>query len=144
MANAGTILKAAGGVVATTLTILSALKENPQLADGVNKTFDKIKSATNSQNPKLRFDGKIKAIEACADAVDEAFPGSPEPENWRRKAKALQMRGELAWTANHGKAKKKAMQALNAETADLLESVNQRLVAMTGDEHSATELPPAS
>lgn len=143
MANAGVILKAAGGVVATTVTILSALRENPQLADGLNKTIDKIKSATNSQNPKLRFEGKVKAIEACADAVDETFPGAPEPEIWRRKAKALQVRGELAWSANHGKARRKAMHALNEETASLLQGVNERLVAMTNDVHPHSELPPA-
>ena len=131
MVNAGTILKAAGGVVAATATLITLLKDNPQLSDGLNSTIDKIKSATNSENPKLRFDGRIKAIETCADAVEESFPELTEPADWRRKASALRMRGELAWNANEGKHRKKAMTALNAETATVLEAVNARLVELT-------------
>lgn len=131
MANVGMIIKAAGGVVAVTATLVSLLKDNPQLSDGLNSTIDKIKTATNSENPKLRFDGRIRAIEACADAVAESFPGLTEPEEWRRKASTLRMRGELAWNANEGKPRKKAMLALNAETATVLEAVNARLMELT-------------
>lgn len=143
MSKVGVIVKAAGGVVAVTATLLSLLKENPQLSDGVNSTMDKIKSATNSDNPKLRFDGRIAAIEACADAVAENFPELPEPEQWRRKASALRMRGELAWNANEGKDRKKAMSALNEETAAVLESVNARLTDLTAatDEQPVIDQP---
>lgn len=131
MANVGMIIKAAGGIVAATATLVSLLKDNPQLSDGLNSTIDKIKTATNSENPKLRFDGRIRAIEACADAVAESFPALTAPEEWRRKAATLRMRGELAWNANEGKARKKAMRALNAETATVLEAVNARLAELT-------------
>lgn len=143
MSKVGVIVKAAGGVVAVTATLLSLLKENPQLSDGVNSTLGKIKSATNSDNPKLRFDGRIAAIEACADAVAENFPELPEPDQWRRKASALRMRGELAWNANEGKDRKKAMSALNEETAAVLESVNARLTDLTAatDEQPVIDQP---
>ncbi|MCC2594060.1 hypothetical protein LKO27_11650 [Tessaracoccus sp. OS52] len=131
MASASTIIKAATGVIATTVTILGALRENPQLADGLNKTIEKLKAATNSENPKIRFDGKLAAIEACADAVEENFPHATEPPTWRAQAKALRMRGELAWSANEGAARKKAMRALTAEATGLLEKVNDRLVNLT-------------
>ena len=97
MVNVGTIIKAAGGVVAATATLITLLKDNPQLSEGLNSTIEKIKSSTNSENPKIRFDGRIKAIETCADAVEESFPELTEPADWRRKASALRMRGELAW-----------------------------------------------
>lgn len=141
MGKVGTIVKAAGGVVAVTATLLGLLKENPQLSQGLNSTIDKIKSATNSDNPKLRFDGRIAAIETCANAVAENFPELPEPEQWRRKASALRLRGELAWNANSGKARKKAMSALNEETAAVLEAVNTRLTDLTkaASEHQAVD-----
>lgn len=144
MSKVGTIVKAAGGVVAVTATVLSVLKENPQLSQGLNSTIDKIKSATNSDNPKLRFDGRIAAIETCADAVAENFPELPEPEQWRRKASALRMRGELAWNANQGKTRKKAMSALNEETAGVLEAVNARLIDLTTTTTEHPGIKPSS
>ena len=42
----------------------------------------------------------------------------------------LRMRGELAWNANIGKARRKAMKALNTETAEVLAQVNERLAAL--------------
>lgn len=144
MANVGTIIKAAGGIVAATATLVTLLKDNPQLSDGITSTLDKIKTATNSDNPKLRFDGRIKAIETCADAVEENFPGLPEPEEWRRKAATLRMRGELAWSANEGKHRKKAMTALNAETATVLESVNGRLIELTENKAPAKGIDPSA
>lgn len=131
MANASTIIKAAGAVVATTVTILGALRDNPQLSEGFNATLNKIKSATNSENPKIRFDGKLTAIEACADAVEENFPDAVEPELWRALTKTLRMRGELAWSANEGGARKKAMKALTAEATEVLQQVNDHLVTLT-------------
>ena len=127
MSKLGIFVKAAGGVIATTITLLSALRENPQTADGIDRAVNKLKSATNSENPKLRFDAKISAIEVAADAVEETFPHAVEPEGWRRQAKALRTRGELAWNANTGKARRRAMKAVNAETAELLAVINGRL-----------------
>lgn len=131
MGKVGVIIKAATGVVAATATLISLLKDNPQLTDGFSSTVEKVKTATNSDNPKLRFDGRIKAIETCADAVNENFPELTEPTEWRRKASTLRVRGELAWNSNQGQARKKAMTALNAETAAVLEQVNERLAKLT-------------
>ena len=137
-------MKAAGGIVAATATLISVMKENPQLSEGLNSTIDKIKSATNSENPKIRFDGRIKAIETCADAVAENFPDLAEPSDWRRKAAALRMRGELAWNANEGKRRKKAMLSLNAETASVLEEVNARLTALTEESQEPPVITPSA
>lgn len=133
MAKASTLIKTAGGIIGTTVTLLTALRENPQLSEGAKAAIDKVKELSNQENPKLRFDAKIKAIEACADAVEETFDGASEPEQWRERARSLRMRGELAWTANHGKQRRRAMRALNEETADFLEQVNGRLVEMTNE-----------
>lgn len=143
MNKVGVIVKTAGSVVAVTATLLGVLKENPQLSKGLNSTIDKIKAATNSENPKLRFDGRIAAIEACADAVAENFPELAEPDQWRRKASALRMRGELAWNANSGKERKKAIAALNEETAAVLEMVNKRLTHLTEDVDRHTVIDPS-
>ncbi len=131
MGKVGVIVKAATGIVAATTTVVTLLKDNPQLTEGFSSTVDKIKSATNSDNPKLRFDGRIQAIDTCADAVAANFPELTEPAEWRRKASTLRVRGELAWNANQGKARKKAMAELNAETAVVLEEVNARLAQLT-------------
>ena len=144
MGKVGVIIKAAGGIVAATATLISVMKENPQLSEGLNSTIDKIKSATNSENPKIRFDGRIKAIETCADAVAENFPDLAEPSDWRRKAAALRMRGELAWNANEGKRRKKAMLSLNAETASVLEEVNARLTALTEESQEPPVITPSA
>lgn len=131
MANASTIIKAAGAVIATTVTVLGALRDNPQLSDGFNATINKIRNATNSENPKIRFDGKLTAIEACADAVQDNFPEAVEPELWRALTKTLRMRGELAWSANEGGARKKAMKVLTTEATEVLQQVNEHLVSLT-------------
>lgn len=120
----------ASGVIAATATLLGALRENPQLAEAVDGAVDKLKRATNSDNPKLRFEAKLNAIEVAALAVEETFPSAGEPAGWRRQAQALRMRGELAWSANTGQARRKAMKSLNAETAEVLAQVNERLAAL--------------
>ncbi|MGO1384793.1 MAG: hypothetical protein ACTHWA_03700 [Arachnia sp.] len=137
MVKVGVIIKAATGVVAATATLVSLLKDNPQLTDGFSSTVEKIKSATNSENPKLRFDGRIQAIETCADAVEANFPELTDPAEWRRRASTLRVRGELAWNANQGKSRKKAMTDLNAETARVLEGVNARLAQLSTPETEA-------
>lgn len=142
MGKVGIIIKAASGVVAATATLLTLLKDNPQLSDTLNSTVEKVKAATNSSNPKLRFDGRITAIEACADAVAENFPDLTEPERWRRKASALRMRGELAWSANRGKVRKKAMTALNEEVAAVLRDVNERLADLTASDTDTPMIDP--
>ena len=40
------------------------------------------------------------------------------------------MRGELAWHSNNGGARRKAMKALDAETAEVLAQVNERLTQL--------------
>lgn len=130
MANVRVILKTAGSVLAATVTVLTALKENPQLSEGVSKALEKIKAAMSSRNPRVRFDAKITAIQACADAVEEEFQRTEEAAEWRRAAAALRMRGDLAWDARSGKARRLAMKAANAETEALLEKMNTRLVEL--------------
>lgn len=120
----------ASGVVAATATLLGALRENPQLAEAVDGAVDRLKKSMNSENPKLRFEAKLHAIDVAADAVAETFPHAVEPSGWRRQAQALRLRGELAWSANTGKARRKAMKALNGETAEVLAQVNERLAAL--------------
>lgn len=137
MSKIGVFVKTAGGVIATTATLIGALRENPQIAKGVDEAFAKLKSSANSANPKLRFDAKLSAINVAADAVEETFPGSPEPAGWRRQAQALRVRGELAWSANTGRDRRKAMKALNAETQELLSSINERLATL----QTRVELP---
>ncbi|MDO5678407.1 MAG: hypothetical protein Q4G35_12980 [Propionibacteriaceae bacterium] len=124
------IVTTASGVIAATATLLGALRENPQLAEAVDGAVDKLKKSMNSENPKLRFEAKLHAIEVAADAVAETFPQSQDPSAWRRQAQALRMRGELAWNANTGKARRKAMKALNRETAEVLAQVNERLALL--------------
>lgn len=131
MANLGTILKTAGSVLAASAAILATLKENPQLTEGATKALDKVKAATNSQNPKLRFEAKLAAIDACADAVEANFGDHEEASKWRREAAALRVRGDLTWHAHHGKQRRKAMRLLNEETTVVLAHINERLTQLT-------------
>lgn len=144
MGRVGVIIKAATGVVAATATLASLLKDNPQLTEGFSATVEKLKSATNSDNPKLRFDARIQAIETCADAVAENFPNLTEPEQWRRRAATLRMRGELAWSANSGKDRKKAMTAINEEVASVLQDVNARLTELTTPTTEQSVIDPST
>ena len=130
MSKISVFIKTATGVIATSIALLTALRENPQISETIDSAVEKLKTSTNSDNPRLRFDAKISAIEAVADAVDETFPTATEPEGWRRQAKALRMRGALAWDSNSGKARRKAMKHLNQETAEVLAGVNARLVEL--------------
>lgn len=131
MASASTIIKAATSALAASAALLTALKENPQLADGAKTALEKIRSATDSQNPRLRFEAKIAAIEACADAVEVQFPGAAEVTEWREAAAALKLRGNLTWDANHGRRRKLEMRKLNDATTKLLERINARLAELT-------------
>lgn len=140
MSKFGIIVKTATGVIATTATLLTALRENPQIAKGIDDAVGKLKASANSENPKLRFDAKLGAINVAADAVEAEFPGAREPEGWRRQAQALRVRGELAWSANTGKDRRKAMKALNAETAELLSAINERLATL----QQPTEIEPSA
>lgn len=131
MANLGMIIRTAGSVLAASAAILATIKENPQLAEGATKALDKVKSATNSQNPKLRFEAKLAAIDACADAVETNFGNVEEAGNWRREAAALRVRGDLTWNAHQGKERRAAMRGLNEETAQVLARINERLTQLT-------------
>ncbi|WP_040283555.1 hypothetical protein [Tessaracoccus massiliensis] len=124
------IVTTASGVIAATATLLNALRENPQLSESIDGAVGKLRSSMNSENPKLRFEAKLNAIDVAATAVEETFPYATEPSGWRRQAQALRMRGELAWSANTGKARRKGMKALNAETAEVLSQVNERLAEL--------------
>ena len=132
MGKVGVFIKTASTILATSVALLTAMRENPQIAEGIDSAIDKLKKATNSQNPKLRFDAKLAAIVAAADAVEQTFPGAAEPAGWRRQAQALRVRGELAWHSNTGGHRRKAMKALNAETAEVLSQVNARLIDLQG------------
>ena len=130
MSKLGIIIKTTGAAVATTVTLVSALRENPQIAKSLDDLVGKLKSATDANNPKIRFDAKMAAIDTAADAVELAFPEATEPAGWHRHAQALRVRGELIWGANSGGTRRKAMKALNAETAELLEQINQRVASL--------------
>ncbi len=131
MANLGTILKTAGSVLAASAAILATLRENPQLTEGATKALNKVKAATDSQNPKLRFEAKLAAIDACADAVEANFGKNEEAGTWRREAAALRVRGDLTWNAHHGKQRRRSMRALNEETSTVLAHINERLAQLT-------------
>ncbi|GAA4901330.1 hypothetical protein GCM10025789_20010 [Tessaracoccus lubricantis] len=137
------ILTTASGVIAATTALLGALRDNPQISESIDGAVAKLKEATNSENPKLRFEAKLNAIDVAAEAVEETFPQAVEPNGWRRQAQALRMRGELAWNANSGKARRRAMKALNAETAEVLASVNERLMQFQATPTEVTDGPTA-
>ena len=132
MGKVGVFIKTASTILATSAALLTAMRENPQIAEGIDSAIDKLKKATNSQNPKLRFDAKLAAIVAAAGAVEQTFPSAAEPAGGRRQAQALRVRGELAWHSNTGGHRRKAMKALNAETAEVLSQVNARLIDLQG------------
>lgn len=130
MSKLGLILKTAGGAVATTVALVTALRENPEIARGLDSLLAKVKAAADGDNPKRRFDAKMAAIDTAADAVAHAFPEATEPAGWRRQAQALRVRGELAWNANGAVSRRRAMKSLNAETGELLRQINERLAAL--------------
>lgn len=132
MAKFSVFVKTAGGIIATTVTLLTALRDNPQVAHGIDSGIAKLKEATNSENPKIRLDGKLRAIEVAADAVEANFPGAAEPQGWRRQATGLRMRAELAWTSTTGQARRKAIKAIALETTEVLSQVNARLIELQG------------
>ncbi|WP_353082428.1 hypothetical protein [Tessaracoccus lapidicaptus] len=136
MSKLSLILKTAGGAVATTVTLVTALRENPEIAKSLDGLLGKLKEAATGDHPKRRFDAKMAAIDTAADAVAQAFPEAAEPAGWRRQAQALRVRGELAWSANRGAVRRKAMKSLDAETGELLQQINTRLAALQ------TALPP--
>lgn len=127
MGKFSAFVKMAGSIVATTAALLTALRDNPAVKEGVDSAAGKLKAAAQSKNPKFKLDAKIEAIEAAAKAVDATYPGATEPEGWTRQAKALHMRADLAWNGHDGKARRKAMKALTAETLEVLDGVNTRL-----------------
>ena len=130
MSKLGTIVKTASGVIATTIALFTALRENPQISAGIDDALAKLKEAARSDKPKTRFEAKLAAIEAAADAVDQTFPDPTDPDGWRRQTRALRVRGDLAWNANTGAPRRRALKALNAETAEILTHVNTRLVEL--------------
>lgn len=127
MSKVSVFIKTAGGVIATTVTLVTALRENPQIAKSLDDLVGKIKQGADGSNPKRRFDTKLAAITTAADAVGLAFPEAVEPAGWRRQAEALRARGELVWGANSGGTRRKAMKALDAEVTELLTGINERL-----------------
>lgn len=131
MPNAATIIKAASSVLAASAALLTALKDNPQVAEGAKTALNKIRSATSSGRPKERFEAKLAAIEACADAVEVLHPESEEAALWRQIANTLRMRGELAWNSLEGGKRKAALKELSEETTTLLAEINARLTELT-------------
>lgn len=137
MPNPVSLLRTATTVLGASAALLTALKDNPELKDGLEQAITKIKGATNSQNPKIRFDAKLTAIEAAADAVEQEFGRADMASEWRQGAAALRMRGELVWHASKGRDRRKAMKALNGETSELLSRINGHLASLT------PRVPPA-
>lgn len=133
MANPLPVIKAATSALAASAALLAALKDAPKVTDAAKTTVDNIKSALRNRSAKVRFDAKIDAIEACADAVDEAFPGTEDAKVWRQKAASLRMRGELAWASRRGSQRRAAMRQLDDETAALLTTINERLTMLSPD-----------
>lgn len=133
--------KLASTAVATTAALLTVVRENPQLAAGVQAAIDKVKNATARDKPKLRLEAKLKAIVAAADAVEHLDPASPDPKQWRHQVGALRVRADLAWHASSGRARGRAMKLLTAETTDLLDQVNATLAQLQAS--SLDEIDPA-
>ncbi|WP_296139662.1 hypothetical protein [uncultured Tessaracoccus sp.] len=130
MPNPAPFLKAATGVLAATATLLAALKDTPQIADGVGATVERIRKALRTKNPKQRMDAKIEAIEAAADTVESLFGRESEAETWRTNAATLRTRTELAWTAQEGRRRRHAMRVLSDEASELLARINTRLAQL--------------
>ncbi|WP_297749834.1 hypothetical protein [uncultured Tessaracoccus sp.] len=133
MANPVPVIKAATSALAASAALLAALKDAPKITEAAKATVDNIKSALRNKSAKVRFDAKIDAIEACADAVDEVFPGTEDARVWRQKAASLRMRGQLAWASRRGSQRRAAMRQLDEETADLLATINERLAMLSPD-----------
>lgn len=133
MANPVPVIKAATSALAASAALLAALKDAPKVTEAAKATLDNIKSALRNKSAKVRFDAKIDAIEACADAVDEAFPGTEDAKVWRQKAASLRMRGQLAWASRRGSQRRAAMRQLDNETAALLATINERLAMLSPD-----------
>ncbi len=133
MSRVGVFLKAATGAIATTVTLVTALRENPEIAKSLDGLVTRVKETTDGDNPKRRFDTKMAAINTAADAVELAFPEATEPAGWRRQAQALRARGELIWGANAGATRRKAMKSLDAEVTELLDRINERLAQLQAD-----------
>lgn len=131
MANPVSLIRTTTSVLAASAALLAALRDNPEIKGGIDQALTKIKSATDSRNPKLRFEAKLTAIETAADAVETEFGRRDQAAEWRQASAALRMRGELIWHANEGRQRRKAMKALNSETTDLLERINTMLRTLT-------------
>lgn len=130
MSKISAALKLASTAVATTAALLTVVRENPQLAAGVQAALDKVRNATARDKPKLRLDAKLEAIVAAADAVEHLDPASPDPKQWRHRAGALRVRADLTWHASSGRTRSRAMKLLTAETAELLDQVNTALAQL--------------
>lgn len=134
MGRTTNMIKAAGAAVATIATISATLRDNPQIGSQVSKAFDRVRQTTTSRSPKQRFDARLDAVEACADAVDEAFPDNQETREWRRRVKGLRVRGELLWSSIKGRERRTKLKELDAEAVELLSRVQERLVSMSNGE----------
>ncbi len=143
MSKVANVIKLASTAVATTATLLAVIRDNPQLQAGVEAALKRVKEATDQERPRLRLAAKLEAINAAAQAVEELDPGSPAPATWRHQAGALRVRGDLAWHATSGRARRRTMKQLSEETGDLLAQVNQHLAALQGMQiRQAIEQPP--
>ncbi|MDO5083865.1 MAG: hypothetical protein Q4D89_10760 [Arachnia propionica] len=130
MGKFSTFVKATTPVVVTTVALLKEFRENPELRRGIDAAIAKFKKAAS---PKERVEARVNAIDVAADAVAEIEAEATEPAMWRRQAQALRMRSDLAWHGNTGAARRKALKALDTETAELLAAVNEHLVRLQAD-----------
>ncbi len=131
MSRVITFIKMAASIFAATSALLGAVRDNPQLSQGLSDAGQRLKQVANSRNPKLRLDAKLAAIDASAAALTEHFPEADEPREWQRRAAALRTRADLAWNANRGRDRKRAMSAVNGATNELLEAISARLTELT-------------
>ena len=80
---------------------------------------------------KIATGARLSADEA-RQSFDAMLSGEVTPAQMGGFLMALRVRGELAWHSNTGGHRRKAMKALNAETAEVLSQVNSRLIALQG------------
>lgn len=140
MANIVPVIKTALKVVTASAAVLKALDDNPRISEKAGDVLAKAKEAAASRSPKRRFEAKMTAIEACAEAAESEFGETERAEQWRKQASALRVRAELMWNAASGKQRRQQMRQINSETTALLDQINQQLMTLSQDRSSAT--PP--
>ncbi len=146
MGKTSKVIKTATDVIATTAAVAGTIKENPTLLESLSQAYGRAVSAARSKSPKRRLDAKINAIETCARAVENSFPGTTEPADWRQRAQGLRLRTDLAWDGRRGRDRKRAIKELDEAATGLLEQINERLneLAATPRQPDIAPTPPTA